>query len=300
MANVKEILHRTPPPILYHYTTQEGLLGIIRNKEIWASHTQYLNDVREFIHATEILKQELERMKSEAGTNAPANKLLDGMQLVISIGLESVNVCVCSFSESGDVLSQWRAYGGRASGVAIGLSGPFLREMSEHRGWLAPVVYDPDEQRSLARTLLQDALSESLRKKTDAETSETIKKMRAGDVFSFGGMFEYLPRYAPIFKHHSFNEEKEWRIITKPTSCTNDRFDYRAGGSMLIPYFRLPLALQEKGAIKEIVIGPTPHPKQAKDALTGLLTKHDFPTSSVDSQGEAVRVRSSEIPYRNW
>jgi hypothetical protein len=51
--NVKEILNRHPPGILYHYTTQTGLLGIITSGEIWASHTQYLNDVREFPHAIE-------------------------------------------------------------------------------------------------------------------------------------------------------------------------------------------------------------------------------------------------------
>ena len=39
MASVKEILSRQPPEILYHYTGQEGLLGIIGKKEIWASHT---------------------------------------------------------------------------------------------------------------------------------------------------------------------------------------------------------------------------------------------------------------------
>lgn len=49
--HVKEILNRTPPAILYRYTTQRGLLGIISSKEIWATHTQYLNDAREFRHA---------------------------------------------------------------------------------------------------------------------------------------------------------------------------------------------------------------------------------------------------------
>jgi hypothetical protein len=61
MANVKEILYRTPPPVLYHYTTQQGILGIIRDKEIWASHTQYLNDVREFRHALDV-REELPAM----------------------------------------------------------------------------------------------------------------------------------------------------------------------------------------------------------------------------------------------
>ena len=47
---VDELLSRKPPEVLYHYTTQAGLIGIIRGAEIWATHTQYLNDRREYIH----------------------------------------------------------------------------------------------------------------------------------------------------------------------------------------------------------------------------------------------------------
>ena len=134
MANVKEILERTPPTILYHYTTQKGLLGIISDKEIWASHTQYLNDAREFGHALDLLKKELLAMKSEVSASGPARSCLEEMERAIFSGLESINVCVCSFSEQGDVLSQWRAYGGSTSGFAIGFSGTFLRQMSEKQG----------------------------------------------------------------------------------------------------------------------------------------------------------------------
>ena len=37
------------PELFYHYTTQEGLLGILKNKTkcIWASHIRYLNDLSE-------------------------------------------------------------------------------------------------------------------------------------------------------------------------------------------------------------------------------------------------------------
>ena len=37
--------------------------------------------------------------------------------------MESINVCVCSFSEKGDILSQWRAYG---DGVAKFQSGSLV------------------------------------------------------------------------------------------------------------------------------------------------------------------------------
>lgn len=69
---VKEIFSRMPPEILYHYTTQDGLLGIIKNWEIWASHTQYLNDAMEFHLAIRLMRREVESLKNE--TTMPVAK----------------------------------------------------------------------------------------------------------------------------------------------------------------------------------------------------------------------------------
>jgi hypothetical protein len=68
---------------------------------------------------------------------------------------------------------------------------------------------------------------------------------------------------------------------------------------MLIPYFRLPLAIQKVLGIEEIIIGPTPHPGQSSHSVHGLLVKHDIPVSKLLSQ-DAVTIRCSEIPYRSW
>src|SRR5436305_12495445 len=98
MANVREMLERTPPAVLYDYTTQQGLLGIIRDREIWASHTQYLNDVLEFRHAIDLVKEELSAQMLRV-SDEPSRQCLTEMQGAVSSGLESINVCVCSFSE---------------------------------------------------------------------------------------------------------------------------------------------------------------------------------------------------------
>jgi len=42
--------------ILWHYTPQEGLLGIIENKNLRASNIFYLNDAAEFAYATGLIK----------------------------------------------------------------------------------------------------------------------------------------------------------------------------------------------------------------------------------------------------
>ncbi len=46
--------------ILYHFTNQQGLLGIVENKEIWATQIQYLNDTSEYRYTLELAQRELE------------------------------------------------------------------------------------------------------------------------------------------------------------------------------------------------------------------------------------------------
>lgn len=287
MSNVKEILHREPPPVLYHYTTQQGILGIIDKKELWATHTQYLNDSREFHHAIGLVKEELRDLKLNPSYREKG-AFLNDMEKALA-GFGTMNVCVCSFSEQGDLLSQWRAYGGGASGFAIGFSGAFLRSVSDRLNfWLVPVLYDETEQRELVRTLLEDVLAENLLRRADAKDQDDNRPhLPLG-----GNLLAYLNRYAPILKHKSFSEEHEWRIISRPLMCSNERFGYRPGASMLIPYFRIALSSEEQPFDAEkIIVGPTPHPQQSSQSLKSLLVRHDL---------QKTAVRNSEVPYRNW
>jgi hypothetical protein len=141
-AILNEVLSRTPDKPLYHYTTQKGLLGIIKNREIWATHTQYLNDRREFLHAVDLVREEIKKLldqETSNGSRQPVREqVLLRMQQSVSMSPEGINVCVCSFSEESDSLSQWRAYGG-SSGFAIGFSGEVLKAATENLQWfLAP------------------------------------------------------------------------------------------------------------------------------------------------------------------
>lgn len=285
--NVKEILDRVPPTILYHYTTQKGLLGIITDKEIWATHTQYLNDVREFRHAIDLVNEELSAMKSGGRYQAQIEWLCEMEEALALRHLEGINVCVCSFSEHGDVLSQWRAYSGGPSGFSIGFSGAYLKAIAEQLNfWLVPVLYEGNEQRELVRTLLNDVLTENLKRPSKFKEQNHIVGEPVG-----GNLVAYLNRYAPILKHKSFAEEREWRIITRPLFCQHERFGYRAGPSMLVPHFRIPLRSQEQPfAIQQIIVGPTPNPDQSRNSVQGLLTRNDLETT----------VHHSQVPYRNW
>lgn len=281
MSNVRDLLKPDPPEILYHYTTPTGLLGIIGKKEIWASHTQYLNDRMEFRHAVGIIREEIHAMKNEPQYAADHDHL-DEMESVLEHSGE-MNVCVCSFSEEADVLSQWRAYG-NGSGFSIGFSGEFLRAISDHhKFWLVKCIYEEHEQRHWLRTLLTDVLRENVQRQLDGEKA---------DLPPGGNLYAYLNRYAPIIKHKSFKEEKEWRIISRPIPVSRDGFDFRAGAAMLVPFLKIPLFTDGQAfQVRRVVVGPTPHPDQSKRSLKSLLVRHDLKTTD---------VCNTDAPFRNW
>lgn len=268
---------------LYHYTTQPGLLGIIGETQIWATHTQFLNDRREFLHGIDLARYEIDELFKT--TDAQSRTILRDMASTLS-GAQNINICVCSFSEHRDSLSQWRAYGSRTSGFAIGFPGDFLAAaVGKHQWYLAPCIYDPAEQRKLVRSLVEEVLDEEVSQKAGHEADE-LYSLPGGN---FGA---YFNRYAPILKDRAFAEEREWRIISRPLSCKLEPFGFREGGSLLIPYYKFPLAGKDLAfRLQEVVVGPTPDDARAKRSVSSLLVRHDL--------GE-VPVDASAVPYRGW
>ena len=203
-------------------------------------------------------------------------------------GMESVNVCVCSFSEEGDILSQWRAYGDGVAKFSIGFSGALLQQVSaQMNSWLVPCLYREGEQRALVRALLEDVLQENMARVPESDVENEDRYLPPG-----GNLIAYLNRYAPILKHKTFSEEREWRIVTRPLMCRKERFDYRPGRSMLIPYYRIPLVGPDlEFSVERIVVGPVPQGDRAVQAVKSLMVKH---------RQKGTQVLASDVPFRNW
>ena len=290
-----DVLYRDLTKTLYHYTTQAGLLGIIKNKDIWATHTQYLNDAREYRHAIDVVTAEIDKRLADAvGDN---HRILADMAEGVK-GIENMNVCLCSFSEDRDSLSQWRAYGGSTSGYAIGFNPLHLAQMvRQEEFYLAPCLYDPAEQVAVIEALVDRVFGQNMERLLNGETligENREEWLNAAPLIlpRGGNLAAYLHRFAPILKDKSFSEEKEWRIISRPLMCTRERFSFRCGNSMLIPYYRVPIAHSDQILkLDEIVVGPTPHIEQACASVRSFL---------VSQKLENIAVEPSAVPYRNW
>jgi len=144
---------RRVPEFLYHYTSNSGLFGIVHSDSIWASKIQYLNDSQEFIGATERCASLL-RERADRQTETWSKHLILFLAETLS-RIESVNICVCSFTEESDLLSQWRGYCPPAGGYCLGIESQSLIKAFDTKNFtILPCVYDWSWQ----SVLLEDAI----------------------------------------------------------------------------------------------------------------------------------------------
>ena len=250
MEKYKQWVIKDIPLQLYHYTTKEGFLGIIKNKQLWASHILYQNDYSEFNLALNILRETIDSNK----------KILQLYLVDVDTLFEdstkwlNKSFYVVSLSEEKDILSQWRGYANSMPGFCIGFRRNYLVELKEHNNKIiiAKCIYDTAQQNTFMLELLIDSVKEL----------GTMPENRSSTLSSQIAL--RILNYAPLFKHKKFEEENEWRIIIPKVYEKNDSFDIRVGRSYFVPYYKLDF--KEEKAIGDVIIGPCPDKKMAYDS----------------------------------
>ena len=111
---------QNPPERLYHYTTADGLLGILESRTVWATHINYLNDKHELHHAEKVLSLELRERAERSDVNVEERQALLAAAESLEKHRSDREAYVFSLTENGDQLSQWRAYGSSATGYSLG------------------------------------------------------------------------------------------------------------------------------------------------------------------------------------
>jgi Protein of unknown function (DUF2971) len=284
------------PEILCHYTSQTGLKGMLNEKTIWASKIHYLNDSKEFALALKLARDEVTERINAAPSKVGCSHLELLQDTIYTI--EGVNTCVCCFSKRGDALSQWRGYGGGDAGFSVGFTREWFMRVKETLGLsLIRCIYDPERQ----QRLIQDTIDEFFATNADKEpdywdrnrgyvdpgTPRTFVALpHAGNDFA-----TRLAQIAPRVKHKSFKDEIEWRLVATVSAC---ELHHRAGRSMLIPYYKIPIGDDDKfDSIRKIFVGPTPHPVLSVASVKSLAKAAGLVINPDN-------IETTSIPFRNW
>lgn len=258
--------------LIYHYTSQDGLLGIIQEKILRVSSIRHLNDSAEFIYAIEIVRSWL----TSYGESDPTwEEFIERMPKYFDI-VKEVDCQVGSFSEERDQLSQWRAYTGGGVGYSIGFDFGMLKAFADAQGFeLIRCLYKRDEHNELA-----DRVVKKVQKTLNEHSVDGALAVCAHEVLGI----------APRVKHPSFAEEREWRLTREVN--LEEKVKLRPGKSMLVPYGEFKF-MDEHGntPVAEIVVGPTPHMDLSKRSVERLLLANDM---------GHVPIIESAVPFRNW
>lgn len=276
------------PKTLYHYTNQEGLIGIAQSQVMWATKIQFLNDRYELQHAVNQWKPVLVDLMSEADTKNQ-KRFLDHLVTLLD-ELNRFRIFVSSFSEKGDSLSQWRAYSPHGTGYALGFDTEALsHRMKEQDFRLVRCAYDPSDHERLLKLIAEVVLGrfrEELDESHPPVNYDTLNATRA--------FVTHFALAAPMMKHETFEDEAEWRMVSNPFDEFAPRqLKVRSGRSFPIPYYEFRLTKSnEPMLLNELVIGPCPEPDLARQGAWDLFP----PTGDVLCNN----IRLSNIPFRNW
>lgn len=272
-----------PDPLLHHYTSGTGLLGIFDSDSVWATLIHSLNDSKEFVHAIDQARAYMYRLQhgcTDTTKNLISKTLSESLERVASI-----NVYVACFSAMEDSLSQWRGYCPPGFGYSIGLFGQELRRIARSQGFeLHQCIYDHGEQRRIVERWAEHALH-SLEETLPAGTDPVAHVNQ-----NCHSHFASFVAFASFLKDRAFKDEYEWRLVGMIPS-DDPRVRLRPGRSMLIPYVPVKLGLPtNEELVWNIKIGPTPNMRLAASAAT-----HFFRRTKIKNG-----IGPSRVPYREW
>jgi hypothetical protein len=251
--------------LLYHYTSTDGLVGILERRCLYASDVWFLNDASEVRYAQRRMVERLRERPELADDLSWLEELLDVGPRPGRLD----NVFVTSFCEEGDLLSQWRGYA--AGGFAIGFAMDGLATLADSQDGrrLVRVEYGREQGRRRLRSLFESIAE---RGPYEVEERERLARMI------------FLPEMACV-KEPSFAEEREWRLLV--VDERPEHLMFRAGVSGPVPY--VEVALPEPTPVREVVIGPAAERELRRHGVEQLLARRGY---------AHVRVLQSESSLR--
>ncbi|WP_405128672.1 DUF2971 domain-containing protein [Pseudoalteromonas sp. PB2-1] len=262
--------------LIYHYTSVQGFLGIIETQSLWVTSINGVNDSLEGkLHDT-LLKSALDNLTlspldiiefmekyQKSNPVTPHLRKIPDMESnpefidtlrdlckesigeLISSSLNFISTAllphICCFSQQRDKLSQWRAYGDDGKGIVLAFDRSEIEaSINKDLGFpveIRDVMYDKVEQESYSKKLVQRLIRHMI----VSQSNDSLDSINASkDYFS-----------SPLlFKHHSFNEEEEVRLIYNSNNAKDSKF--RCVNGNIVSYYEHTFPAR---SLKGIVLG---------------------------------------------
>lgn len=307
-----------PPAYVYHYTSSEGLLGIVTTGRMHFTHAHFMNDQSELVYSRDVAGAVIDKAvggENDRRRNIVLKAVLERIShLRVPENMADVAWYVACFCERGNRLSQWRAYGSQGQGFSIAFATASLRVLEPNLK-LRRVLYHRHEQDRMITEIITSCLASFDQSISMAPSREARKEIVGAYVH---GIELALIATLPLMKHPAFEEEEEWRLIANDIITRDSEIQFKRGASGIVPFraidlrtdflfneadgrspIRMTQAIVADEAprflrilpIHEVIHAPCSEPELRKRAVRLLLGRHGYNST-------VVSVTGSDIPLR--
>lgn len=293
--------------MIYHYTSDNGLFGIIQSSSFHCTSIKFLNDPSENIYFNEILNEVLDK-------NLDFEK---AHELLYDKGWRdsresSYDKYIISFSKNSDSLSMWNYYA-LGKGYCIGFEiNELIKSINLHHQNInihegeeystaqfviheINIVYDRKEQIGLVNKFAKEAIKlsktykESQLEKVNSQTEEAshhaeMEMDHIGQTYT-----DQLLAYASAFKHSAYEREEEIRLMISVGGWEGVKKNYKVSNNGVIVEYIISDFLANS-CIKEVII----HPINSESEIHEIGLRQYLNNSELSK----VEIKSSKIPFR--
>lgn len=270
---------------LYHYTKIHGVQGILKDKSIRATKSDFLNDTNEMVYMLSVVEEVIKEIMNAKWKEALYESIIKNASET-----RKQNNYVISFSTNADSITLWAEFGDN-TGYNIGFCGCEMIELLEKSHSLlthGKVIYEKRTQKEIVRDLLTEIIPKKIGYSFERIMEMSVKGGRCVEYEKLCKKFlKVIATYALFFKQEEFAAEEEYRVVFKGEE--NDEILFREREGFLLPY--MLIQLKEKNQwlpVHNVTVAPKNHVDLSKKGMELYL----------ESLGYDTKVELSRIKLR--
>jgi hypothetical protein len=264
---------------LYHYTSLDSLVNILKTNTLWATNCEYMNDLQEL---KDIEKTYEYLLETEDGINKKYIGLFKQSMLEKFHEGRRKQTYITSFTKNNDSIAMWKIYG--KNGIVLEFDISAMREIAGRNKIIivdrngisrkigtgnvfSEVTYDDSEIVKLVRA----SLSQLYR------MHEQGIKNKVMEIYIHGILTDTFMKMFYLKKDANFSYEQEYRIaFTLHDNDVGKVENFRVKDGLIIPYIIVDFKNKNMIPLKSITINPEQKDYMFEFSIKHLLKSYNF------------------------
>ena len=277
--------------LIYHYTDDKGVWGILSSGKFWINSVFNFNDPSEISHGLSIACNVFKHLASQL--TAFDVEFVENFTSLTRRGLRDIaKFHALSFSFRDDDLAQWRSYAHDGCGFALGLNKKKVEDFITSQTNITIGGF-PIQYTTKKLELFNTQLFIHLRPALTALQKLNLQQPLLNQVL-IGISTSLASRVIEVsthFKHEAYESESEFRVLEVGSLYPSQNISqHRLKESEVVYYTELDWRNQMPDVIETITIGPGADKDKAVRYVEDCL--------KINQIAGRVLIKNSAIPYR--